>query len=157
VHGRCNSGKPHLLSLRFGSNPLHWKYDEQFNDPSLDTEPGFLAKTGEYDECVSAEGVYDLVGNLHEWVSDTVDERLVERLDAEHVERHTQPWHEGNGVFMGGFFSTTDQHGPGCSFTTIAHEPSYHDYSVGFRCCAAAHVADDGPPKSPATKKPRTK
>jgi hypothetical protein len=25
-------------------------------------------------------------------------------------------------------------------FTTIAHEPAYHDYSIGFRCCAAADL-----------------
>jgi hypothetical protein len=85
------------------------------------------------------------VGNLHEWVSDTVDAEFVEKLEAEDVERKSQPWKEGNGVFMGGFFSTADQHGPGCTFTTIAHEPRYHDYSVGFRCCAAA----DLPPKKP--------
>ena len=51
------------------------------------------------------------MGNLHEWVSDTVDEKLVAALDAEDVERRDQPWKEGNGVFMGGFFSTADQHG----------------------------------------------
>jgi len=41
----------------------------------------------------------------------------------------------GKGVFMGGFFSTTNEHGSGCEFVTMAHEPKYHDYSTGFRCC----------------------
>jgi hypothetical protein len=41
----------------------------------------------------------------------------------------------GKGVFMGGFFSTTNEHGEGCEFVTMAHEPKYHDYSTGFRCC----------------------
>ncbi len=150
VAGKCNHEKPHLLSLRYGSNPNRWTY-ENFNDPTLDTEPGFLAKTGAYDGCATPEGVTDLVGNLHEWVSDTVDAALVERMEAEDVERRSQPWKEGNGVFMGGFFSTADQHGPGCTFTTIAHEPRYHDYSIGFRCCAAA----DLPPPPPKPKKPR--
>lgn len=27
-----------------------------------------LAGTGEYDECLTPEGVYDLVGNVHEWI-----------------------------------------------------------------------------------------
>jgi formylglycine-generating enzyme required for sulfatase activity len=148
VAGRCNNEKAHLMSIRYGSDPHRWTY-EAFNDPSLDAEPGFLAKTGAYDGCASSEGVYDLVGNLHEWVSDTVDADLVEKLEAEDVERRSQPWKEGNGVFMGGFFSTADQHGPGCTFTTIAHEPRYHDYSVGFRCCAAA----DLPPPTPKKKK----
>ena len=39
---------------------------------------------------------------------------------------------------MGGFYSTANQHGAGCYYTTIAHEPSYHDYSTGFRCCMDA-------------------
>jgi formylglycine-generating enzyme len=146
--GKCNHGKAHLLSIRFGSDARHWTYDN-FNDPSLDVEPGFLAKTGAYTDCTTADDVHDLVGNLHEWVSDTVDAALVEKLEAEDVERKSQPWKEGNGVFMGGFFSTADQHGPGCTFTTIAHEPAYHDYSIGFRCCADA----DLPPPPAKTKK----
>ena len=133
--GKCNSGKVHLLSKMFGSNGQAWKYDENFNSPALNQEPGFLAKAGEYEGCVSDFGVYDLVGNLHEWVSDSVDEEMVTRLENEPVERRRQPWRDGNGVFMGGFFSTTNEHGGGCKFVTIAHEPTYHDYSTGFRCC----------------------
>lgn len=148
--GRCNMNKPHLLALRYGSDARRWKYDDNFNDPALDVEPGFLAKAGEHEGCAAAEGVYDLVGNLHEWVSDTVDEAFMERFEVEAVERRSQPWNEGNGVFMGGFFSTAEQLGPGCSYTTVAHEPTYHDYSIGFRCCAAADV-----PVPPARKAPK--
>ena len=78
-----------------------------------------------------------MIGNLHEWVSDTITDDFVTALEAEGVERRKQPWREGNGVFMGGFFSTGSEHGPGCKFTTIAHEPTYHDYSIGFRCCVS--------------------
>ena len=152
VAGKCNHEKGHLLSIRHGSDPRRWTY-EMFNDPSLDAEPGFLARTGEYDGCATPEGVHDLVGNLHEWVSDSVDAELAEKLEAEDVERRSQPWKEGNGVFMGGFFSTADQHGPGCTFTTIAHEPTYHDYSIGFRCCAAADLPP--PPRRGAKPLPR--
>ena len=144
---QCNMDKPHLLSRRFGADSRKWKY-EQFNDPTLNQEPGFLAQTGSLDTCQSDSGVYDLVGNLHEWVSDTVDEELMEKLDAENVERKTQGWRPGNGVFMGGFFSTHEQLGPGCRYTTVAHEPSYHDYSTGFRCCASL---------PPAPKKPKAR
>jgi formylglycine-generating enzyme len=133
--GACNSSKPHLLSKMFGTNGHAWKYDEHFNNPALNQEPGFLAKTGEYAQCVNDAGVFDMVGNLHEWVSDSVSAAFVEKMSTEDVERREQPWRDGNGIFMGGFFSTTSEHGPGCKFTTIAHEPTYHDYSTGFRCC----------------------
>jgi len=133
--GKCNNGKVHLLSQMFGTQGRSWKYDEHFNSPRLNQEPGFLAKAGEYAECSNAEGAFDMVGNLHEWVSDSVDDAFVESFEAEEVERRTQPHRTGNGVFMGGFFSTTSELGPGCKYTTIAHEPTYHDYSTGFRCC----------------------
>jgi formylglycine-generating enzyme len=134
---KCNSEKPHLLTLRFGADARHWRY-EDFNDPSLDKEPGFLEKTGVFDQCGGDFGVYDLVGNLHEWVSDTVDDALLGQMDSEDITRNRQPSHTGNGVFLGGFFSTHTELGPGCTFTTVAHEPTYHDYSTGFRCCAPA-------------------
>lgn len=134
---KCNSDRPHLLSIRFGADSRRWRY-EDFNDPTLDQEPGFLEKTGVFEQCGGDFGVYDLVGNLHEWVSDTVDDALIEKLDAEEVTRNHQPSRTGNGVFLGGFFSTHQELGPGCKFTTVAHEPTYHDYSTGFRCCAPA-------------------
>ena len=143
----CNSGKAHLLTKFFGSDARRWKYDESFNNPKLDQEPGFLAKTGEHASCEAA-GVFDMVGNLHEWVKDIVDSDIEELLERDGVTRRTQPHKVGNGIFMGGFFSTTDEHGPGCTFVTIAHEPSYHDYSTGFRCCKDL-------PAPPSTKKKR--
>jgi formylglycine-generating enzyme required for sulfatase activity len=141
--GRCNMEKPHLLTLRLGPDPRRWRYQD-FNDPALDQEPGFLSRAGAHPACVSEEGVSDLVGNVHEWVSDTVDGALMGRLAAEGVWRNYQPWARGNGVFMGGFFSTRVEHGPGCRFTTVAHEPRYHDYTTGFRCCADAPEGSPG-------------
>jgi sulfatase modifying factor 1 len=134
---RCNAEKAHLLTLRFGADPGRWRYAD-FNDPALDQEPGFLARTGAYEGCVGEVGVHDLVGNLHEWVSDTADAAFEARLRGEGVARSFQYWSPGNAVFMGGFYSTHGELGPGCTFTTIAHEPRYHDYSTGFRCCADA-------------------
>jgi len=133
--GRCNTGKPHLLSIRHGKDPRGWKYDEHFNDPLLCQAPGFLALTGERSGCVSAEGAYDLVGNLHEWVSDRVDLTLADKVPLTDGIRKRLRSNTGKGVFMGGFFSTTSEHGQGCAFVTAAHEPGYHDYSTGFRCC----------------------
>ncbi len=138
VAGRCNTSKPHLLSRMFGTNPQAWKYEEHFNNPQLDQEPGFLARTGEYTQCASSESVYDMIGNLHEWVSDVVDDTLPQKVELqEDILKKVGPRH-GNAIFMGGFFSTTREHGPGCRFTTIGHEARYHDYSTGFRCCKDA-------------------
>lgn len=150
--GVCNNAKAHLLSMKHGDKGGRWKYDEHFNDPSLLIEPGFLAKAGEHEGCRTPEGVFDLVGNLHEWVDGKVDQDLVDKLADEPVERRKQPWREGNGIFLGGFFSNTDELGPGCTYITIAHEPSYHDYSTGFRCCKTAAGAE---PKKVDPKKRR--
>jgi sulfatase modifying factor 1 len=135
VSGRCNVNKPHLLSILHGSDPRAWKYDAGFNDPELDQRDGFLAETGAYKECVSSGGVYDLVGNLHEWVADRVDASMRDKLPLTSGIRAKLAVNQGKGVFMGGFFSTLNQHGEGCDFVTMAHEPGYHDYSTGFRCC----------------------
>ncbi len=149
----CNTGKLHLLSQMFKNPKGGFKYEDHFNSPDLNKTPGFLARSADYSGCASELGVFDMVGNLHEWVSDTVTEDLMEKLDAEEVERRDQPWQVGNGVFMGGFYSTTSEHGPGCSFITVAHEPSYHDYSTGFRCCKAADLPKPEPKKTSAGKK----
>lgn len=135
--GACNTGKIHLLEKLYGNRRGAWTY-EVFNDPKLDREPGFLARSGEYETCGSDEGVHDMVGNLHEWVSDDVGSDIEDILARDEVERKKQPWRVGNAMFVGGFFSTTIEHGPGCTYTTIAHEPTYHDYSTGFRCCMDA-------------------
>ena len=136
--GKCNSSKGHLLSRFFGTNPKHWKYEDHFNSPMLDQQPGFLARTGEYASCVSGYGVADLVGNLHEWISDKVDASLPTKIPLqEDILKKVGP-RTGNAIFMGGFFSTTSEHGKGCRFVTIGHEARYHDYSTGFRCCRDA-------------------
>jgi sulfatase modifying factor 1 len=153
VRGKCSSGKLHLLSKMFKDSPGGYTY-EKFNAPELNKEPGWLAKSGEYTGCVSDLGVGDMVGNLHEWVSDRVSQRLIDDMEAEQEElnRHKQPHAIGNGVFMGGFYSTTSELGPGCSYITVAHEPTYHDYSTGFRCCAKADLPPE-PPKPPKQPK----
>ncbi len=102
-----------------------------------------MALTGEYAGCTSTEGAYDLVGNLHEWVRDHVDTTLPSKLPVLAVAQRRIGKHPGNGIFMGGFFSTLNQHGEGCAYTTAAHAVSYHDYSTGFRCCKDAEPPSD--------------
>ncbi len=135
--GACNNGKEHLFGKVFGNNPSHWRLAE-FNSPSLNQEPGFLEKTGERAACRTEEGVFDLVGNVHEWVADTVTTAFVEEVFGDGHYRRKQPWKPGNAVFAGGFYATRAEHGPGCHFVTVAHDRRYHDYTTGFRCCADA-------------------
>ena len=124
----------------FGNRSSAWKYDEHFNDPKLNQEPGFLARTGEYDRCVSGYGVYDMVGNLHEWISDVVGPSLADKIPLRDDIRDKLEKREGNAIFMGGFYSTTAERGRGCAFVTIGHGRNYHDYSTGFRCCKRADL-----------------
>ncbi len=123
IPGWCNEGKGSYVELLFGPDAAGWTY-EDFNDPRLNQIEGGLAPTASYPHCVSPFGVYDCMGNLHEWGSDPADS-------------------EGHGRFRGGFYGDAEENGPGCLYVTSAHELAYHDYSTGFRCCKdAANVSD---------------
>jgi sulfatase modifying factor 1 len=88
-------------------------------DPRLNLvdEPGkgpLLRPTGATASCVSTwhgEHVYDMVGNLDEWVEDSA------------------------GLFLGGFYARSTREG--CESRISAHAPPYYDYSTGARCCRA--------------------
>jgi hypothetical protein len=118
VPGDCNEGKGSSLPRFYGNDPSKWTY-AAFNDPQLNQWDGGLAKTGAYAKCVSPYGLYDCVGNLHEWGADPPDPK-------------------GHGRFRGGFYGDAEINGHGCLYVTSAHEVAYHDYSTGFRCCADA-------------------
>jgi formylglycine-generating enzyme required for sulfatase activity len=118
VPGACNEGKGSYVELLFGPDAAAWTY-EDFNDPRLNQIDGGLAKTASYPMCRSPYGVYDCVGNLHEWNSDPVDAK-------------------GHGRFRGGYYGDAELNGHGCLYVTSAHAPEYHDYSTGFRCCSDA-------------------
>ncbi len=113
---RCNDhGLSPILATfgprAFAAGRQGW---DLMNTPSLNQLEGTLAKTGAHEGCTNGYGVYDMVGNLHEWVADP------------------------GGTFYGGYYQDTKLHGEGCTYTTEAHAASYHDYSTGFRCCADA-------------------
>jgi formylglycine-generating enzyme required for sulfatase activity len=116
--GICNEGKGSQVVVMFGANPFKWTY-AHFNDSRLNQIPNTLATTGAYPRCVSPEGVFDMVGNLHEWVDEPPDRN-------------------NHGRFLGGSYGEAEANGPGCLYVTSAHEVTYHDYSTGFRCCREA-------------------
>jgi hypothetical protein len=113
----CNvSRDEHPIVSLFGS-AANWS-PEQMNDPQVNQQADTVDKGGANPQCVSADGVYDLHGNLHEWIADP------------------------DGQFKGGFYADASINGEGCGYRTTAHTFGYHDYSTGFRCCADAAPLD---------------
>lgn len=113
IAGACNdaySGSP-VINYFHMSNVFD---STHMNDPGINQQPDTVAKGGAFTQCVTPTGIYDLHGNLHEWVDDPA------------------------GTFRGGFYADAKLNGPGCTYATTAHDFTYHDYSTGFRCCADA-------------------
>ncbi len=107
----CNVTRAeHPVISYFGTADGVWD-SEHMNDPGINQQPDTVDTTGANTRCVTAEGHFDMHGNLHEWVADA------------------------DGTFRGGFYADASINGQGCLYTTTAHDFSYHDYSTGFRCC----------------------
>jgi hypothetical protein len=126
--GRCNDKGRNPVVTLFG-----FHYDATtMNQPRLNQLAGTLMKTGERTGCSNGYGVYDMVGNLHEWIDDP------------------------KGTFYGGYYQDVASvgHGDGCGYVTTAHEARYHDYSTGFRCCSEPLGAESKVVISPAENKP---
>ena len=100
---------------------LHQGASFGHRDPRLNlvaTEGGkqpLLRRTGATPTCKSGwgdDGIYDMVGNVDEWV------------DGERPE------------FVGGFYARSTSNG--CEARVTNHAPMYYDYSIGVRCCRDA-------------------
>jgi hypothetical protein len=114
--GACNEGRAtNPVNDCFGTGSNVFTYNNM-NSSCCDDQPNTVAPGGTFGKCVSSWGIYDLHGNLHEWIATTAS--------------------SGNGIFKGGFFVDAKINGAGCLYATTAHAQSYHDYSTGFRCCA---------------------
>jgi len=113
VSGACNDTYPggHPVVDLFGTNVGVWD-PVSMNDARINQQADTVEEGGAHPQCVSDWGVYDLHGNLHEWVADAA------------------------GTFRGGFYADAVINGTGCAYRTTAHGRGYHDYSTGFRCCA---------------------
>jgi formylglycine-generating enzyme len=109
--GRCNDARTCHPAVQFFESSDSSVFG-RIGDSCLDQLPDGLARTGSHDQCTSVDGIYDLMGNLHEWTADPA------------------------GTFRGGFFVDTVINGNGCLYRTTAHDVSHWDYSTGFRCCA---------------------
>jgi hypothetical protein len=113
VRGRCN-----VQRLLHPAHELHGSSAVGHRDPRLNLvfEAGqdpLLRTTGASPGCVSRWGaseLFDMVGNLDEWVDD-----------------------DGKAVFVGGFYARATT--KGCAAEVRSHAASYLDYSLGTRCC----------------------
>ena len=110
--GVCNDSRSRHPAIEYFGTDEAWIWSELGN-PCIDQIPDSLHVTGQHAGCVTAEGAFDMMGNLHEWTADPA------------------------GTFRGGFYADTSINGPGCLYATTAHNTAHWDYSTGFRCCAA--------------------
>ncbi|HSO40880.1 MAG TPA: SUMF1/EgtB/PvdO family nonheme iron enzyme, partial [Labilithrix sp.] len=109
--GTCNDHRnqhPAMQYLESANLSVFTKLEH----PCINQLADSLLAAGTKKECVTPEGVFDIVGNLHEWTADP------------------------SGHFRGGYYVDTWLNGHGCDYVTTAHEARYWDYSTGFRCCA---------------------
>jgi len=111
--GSCN-----IFRFTHPAGALHDDVTTGHLDPRLnqvkDKQGPLLRTTGDTKTCASRWGndaVYDMVGNLDEWVDDE------------------------KGMFLGGFFSRSKK--DGCASIVKNHPVNYWDYSLGVRCCRA--------------------
>lgn len=109
--GRCNDDRVCHPVVQYFETTASWIWSELGN-ACINQLPDGLAATGAYSGCVTEDGAYDMMGNLHEWTADP------------------------NGTFRGGFYVDTVVNGEGCLYRTTAHNTLHWDYSTGFRCCA---------------------
>ncbi len=109
--GACNVYREaHPATVLWG-NASRNHLDPRLNLVSGATGP-LLRRTGETERCRSdwgSDAVFDMVGNLDEWVD------------------------EPRGAFLGGFYSRATLNG--CDARVTEHPPEYFDYSTGVRCC----------------------
>jgi hypothetical protein len=109
--GVCNDARSVHPAIELYGTSATWIYSH-IDSPCLNQLDGGLARTGSHASCVTAEGAFDMMGNLHEWTADPA------------------------GTFRGGYYVDTVINGNGCLYVTTAHNTAHWDYSTGFRCCA---------------------
>lgn len=116
IAGKCNSRS----SVWPPQVVWEGKTGIETGDPRLGTVSGSRQPTGSFPECKNAYGVFDMVGNVDEIVSDV------------------SPSGADKMVFVGSYYARKEgQMSTGCASIITAHSAKgYYDYSIGFRCCA---------------------
>jgi formylglycine-generating enzyme required for sulfatase activity len=104
--------------------PVRWKALARWpRDVALDEATRLFQAdmSGARAECVSEEGVYDLTGNVAEWVRRSTPSP---RTGYDHVLK---------GCYWAGCFK--EPHAS-CAFTNGVHPGTFRTYEAGFRCCS---------------------
>ena len=118
--GVCNDARAVHPAVQCFATSASWIYSE-LGYPGIGQQAETVDRTGTRTGCVSTDGLYDMMGNLHEWIYDDPSKYSspVKAID-----------------FRGGFYVDTKLNGEGCLYQTTAHTFGHWDYSTGFRCCA---------------------
>lgn len=125
-------------------------------EQNLGPNNGDADGTGNHSRCVSAEGVYDMTGNVWEWTNETITVVIPLATSSWHyINTTTMEWslsssaddgkYGGDGTYFGtagtravlrgGLWGYGAYAGPFCAHLDLA--PSHSACSVGFRCCSA--------------------
>ena len=111
----------------WGSTPI-----DEFHANVDSLGPGHLVRVDRYPKGVSKEGVFNLVGNVFEWVAE-----YYAPYDARKVELVTDPRGASNGdyrIARGGCFFLLDGHNNTDRLTLNA---AFDWGCIGFRCCSS--------------------
>jgi formylglycine-generating enzyme required for sulfatase activity len=106
--------------------PVHWNLLATWPaSPAVDEARRLYQadRSGVRAACISEEGVYDLTGNVAEWVR---------RSDPA---PHAGYDHVLKGCYWAGCYHDPQ---PNCTFANHAHPGSFRTYEAGFRCCSDA-------------------
>jgi formylglycine-generating enzyme required for sulfatase activity len=111
IVGACNDERTTLPQFDyFGDGDFSYS---TLMHPCLNQISPGLANTGSHPMCASAEGVFDMVGALNEWVADA------------------------GGTYRGAWYTYDGgSNGTGCLSVTTANNRVHRDNRIGFRCCA---------------------
>ncbi|MFO7178620.1 MAG: SUMF1/EgtB/PvdO family nonheme iron enzyme [Pseudomonadota bacterium] len=116
--GRCNVYRAQHPALVLHNAAWYGHLDPRLNLVVEANGDPLLRATGATPSCASVWGndaIYDMVGNLDEWIDDP------------------------RGVFVGGFFARGTREG--CEARIAVHGPTYFDYSTGTRCCRSIEAS----------------
>ncbi len=139
-----------------GTPDTFMSWNEEMCNIAKNRDEG-VARTGTGMRCISDIGAYDMIGNVWEWVAETVDRGVwdghklpttgyvsgVDLFGIPYETKHSEDerfnkdkfWLDASivsGVMKGGYYNS--QNNAGIYATYIASPPSFSGEAVGFRC-----------------------